>query len=120
LSYAGWQAGLAGLDARPFTHLTLRIRSEKGVAKPNFYLADAVTRWPLRAKELPEINEEWQTLRLPLDHYAKWGIDLSHLDYLQLVFEWEEQSGTVYLDDIQFDRTEDQGMEGNSEGGMSP
>lgn len=119
-SYAGWQAGLGGLDARPFSHLVLRIRSEKGVAKPNFYLADAATRWPLRAKELPEINEEWQTLHLALDHYAQWGIDLSHLDYLQLVFEWEEQSGTVYLDDIRFERPEDLAMEGNNERRASP
>jgi hypothetical protein len=102
-SYALWQARLNGIDARQFNSLTLRIRGEKGGETPNFCLSDTATRTTLRATELPAVTQEWQTIRLPLAHYAERGIDLSHLNSLQVVFEWTEQSGTVYVDDIRFE-----------------
>ena len=102
-SYAGWQAGLNGIDARRFTHLVMRIRGENGGETPNIYLADPARRIPIRSQELPEIKKEWQTVRLPLDPYARQGVDLSHLDSMEIVFEWEDQSGTIYVDDIRFE-----------------
>jgi hypothetical protein len=102
-SYALWKAGLNGIDAGSFRHLVMRIRGERGGETPNIYLSDSVRRWPLRPKEMPAITKEWQTIKLPLDHYAKNGIDLSHLDALEAVFEWTEQTGTIYLDDIRFE-----------------
>jgi hypothetical protein len=103
-SYCAWQHSLKGIDARQFRHLTLRIRGEKGGETPNIYLSDPVKRAPMRAKEIPKVKQEWQTIRLPLAHYAKQGVDLSHLEAVALVFEWDEQSGTVYIDDIEFER----------------
>ena len=55
---------------------------------------------------MPALTQAWQTIRLPLEHYAKLGIDLSHLDALEIVFEWDEQSGTLYVDDIVFEKSE--------------
>jgi len=108
------------MDARAYSYLAMRVRAENGIATPNFYLADAATRVPLRAMNLPAINEEWQTIRLPLDHYAAQGIDLSHLDSLQLVFEWEEHSGTIYLDNINFEQQGDVALAGESQRETSP
>lgn len=102
-SYAIWRAGLNGIDARQFSHLVMRIRGERGGEAPNIYLTDPVRRYPLRPDEMPLITREWQTIRLPLEHYAKHGIDLSHLESLETVFEWKEQSGTIYVDDIRFE-----------------
>jgi RHS repeat-associated protein len=102
-SFAGWRAGLNGIDAREFTHMVMRIRGENGGETPNIYLADPARRIPQRAQELSEIKKGWQTIRLPLDHYAGQGIDLSHLDSMEIVFEWEDQSGTIYVDDIKFE-----------------
>jgi hypothetical protein len=102
-SFAGWRTGLQGIDARMFSHLVMRMRGEKGKEIPNFYLNDSARRIPLRAKEMPEITREWQIVRMPLDHYAKQGIDLSHLESMEIVFEWVEQSGTIYVDDIRFE-----------------
>ena len=99
-SYASWDAGLNGTDARPFKYLSLRIRGENGGETPNFYLNDAITRYPLRIKDLQPITKDWQTLRLPLAFYAEHGVDLSHVESLQMVFEWTGQTGTVYVDDI--------------------
>lgn len=102
-SYASWDVGLNGTDARPFKYLTLRIRGEKGGETPNFYLNDAATRYPLRTRDLQPITKEWQTIRLPLAFYAEHGVDLSHVESLQMVFEWNEQTGTVYIDDMAFE-----------------
>jgi hypothetical protein len=102
-SYCSWQCGLNGIDANGFKYLMLRIRGEKGGETPNIYLNDSVKRVPMRAKEMPKIKKEWQTIKLPLQHYADQGIDISHLDALVIVFEWEEQSSTIYIDDIQFE-----------------
>ena len=101
-SYAIWKCGLNGIDARPFEYLTFRMRGEQGEEIPNFYLSDTNKRICLRAREIDPVTNEWQTIRLPLEYFAEQGIDLSHLDGLEIVFEWEAQSGTIYVDDIEF------------------
>jgi hypothetical protein len=102
-SYCAWQHSLNGIDARKFKYLTLRLRGEKGGEIPNIYLNDCVKRVPMRAMEMPRIKQEWRMMKLPLKHYAKQGVDLSRLDSLALVFEWKEQSGTLYVDNIGFE-----------------
>lgn len=102
-SFAGWQVGLNGIDARAYQYLTFRIRGEKGNEKPNFYVSDPSKRACLRSKEVQPISKEWQKIRLSLEHYAKQGIDLSHLNAFEIIFEWEEQAGTIYIDDISFE-----------------
>lgn len=101
-SYAYWQCALNGTDGRSFKDLSLRIRGDKGGETPNFYLSDGAKRICLRAKEAKPITTEWQEIRLPLAFFGKKGIDLSRLNAVQLAFEWNEQSGTVYVDDIHF------------------
>jgi hypothetical protein len=102
-SFAQWTCALRYYDARPFTHLSLRIRGERGGERPNLYLADPNRRAACRGGILPPVTREWQAWRLPLEHFATRGVDLSCLESLQVVFEWEEQSGTVYVDDIRFE-----------------
>jgi hypothetical protein len=103
-SYCAWQQSLNGIDARQFTYLTLKIRGERGDETPNIYLSDCVKRVPIRAKEIPTLKQDWQKIRLPLARYGEEGVDLSRLDTVSLVFEWNEQTGTVYVDDIEFER----------------
>ncbi|MEW6584309.1 MAG: RHS repeat-associated core domain-containing protein [Nitrospirota bacterium] len=102
-SYALWRAALNGIDARQFRYLVMRIRGEKGGETPNIYLSDPVRRYPLRAKEIPALTKEWQTVKLPLEFYVKHGVDLSRLESLEMVFEWAEQSGTIYVDDVRLE-----------------
>jgi len=102
-SFCYWQSELNGIDATPFKSLVIKIRGEKGGEIPNFYLFDPGKRVCLRAKEIPSLTKDWQEMRLPLSHFASHGIDLSHLESLQIVFEWVEQSGTIYVDDIRFE-----------------
>jgi hypothetical protein len=102
-SYAGWRAGLNGIDVRQSKNLVMRIRGERGGELPNVYLSDLVRRIPIRAKEIQQVTKDWQTIKVPLDFYGGQGVDLSHLDSLEIVFEWTEQSGTIYVDDIRFE-----------------
>jgi RHS repeat-associated protein len=102
-SYASWRAGLNGIDARKYKHLVIRIKGQKGGETPNIYLSDSVRRYPLRWKKMPPITREWQTFKLPLAYFGNHGIDLSHLESLEMVFEWTEQTGTVYIDDLAFE-----------------
>jgi RHS repeat-associated protein len=101
-SYAIWQCPLNGIDGRFFQYLSFKIRGERGGESPNFYLSDGGRRVCLRGKETKPVTADWQEIRLPLAFFEGKGIDLSHIDSLQLAFEWTEQSGTVYLDDIRF------------------
>jgi len=61
-----------------------------------------MVRRTVRSKELPPLTTEWQDLRIPLETYAKQGLDLSHLDQLQIDFEWEDMSGTIYVSKVYF------------------
>lgn len=104
-SYAAWETELLGLDARRFQNLVIKIRGEEGGEKPNIYLDDGTVRRCLRAEQFPVLTTSWQEIRLPLEKFASQGIDLSHLEALQVVFEWEEMSGTIYIAGIHFEGT---------------
>ena len=101
-SFCGWQCDLKGADGRFYDGLRLKIKGENGGETPNFYLSDGSRRVCLRASETKPVKTNWQEIYLPLSFYASRGIDISHLDSIQLVFEWERQSGTIYIDDIEF------------------
>jgi len=106
-SYGVWETDLLGFDASSRKHLVLRVRGEKGGETPNVYLDDGTTRRCLRAgADFPALTSEWQEIRLPLSAFAKrspFGVDLSHLVALQIVFEWVSMSGTMYVSEIRFE-----------------
>jgi RHS repeat-associated protein len=102
-SYAIWETDLLGFDTRTFQDLVLRIRGEKGGEKPNIWLDDGTTRRTVRAKEFSPLTTSWQEIRIPLEKYASQGVDLSHLEAIQIVFEWEKMEGTIYVSEIYFE-----------------
>ena len=102
-SYAMWETDILDFDASKHKSLVIKLKGQKGGEQPNIYLADGATRRCLRPKEFSEITTEWQEIKLPLQKYADLGIDLTHLEKLQFTFEWEEMSGTIYIDKIYFE-----------------
>jgi hypothetical protein len=48
------------------------------------------------------VTTSWQQVTIPLHQFADYGVDLTHLAELQVVFEGVKMSGTIYLDDIRF------------------
>lgn len=101
-SHVGWQTGLGGIDCSGCGALSFRIRGSRGGEKPNIYLDDGNFRWGLDIEKYAEVTTQWQDVTLPLDDFAGFGVDLTHLSELLMFFEWGEMSGTIYLDDIRF------------------
>lgn len=97
-SYAMWETNLMGIDAREYKSIVIRIKGQKGGEEPNIYLCDGGTRKCLQPSEYGGVTREWRDIRLPLENYKQKGIDLSLLNSLQIVFEWKEMSGSVYIE----------------------
>jgi len=104
-SYAGWVAGLGGIDASHAQMLRFRIRGQAGGERFNIYLDDGNMRRPVDTADYVTITKDWQEVTVPLEVLARQGVDLSHLQELQFVFEWRQMSGTVYVDDIRLTGT---------------
>jgi hypothetical protein len=68
----------------------------------------------VRAKDFLALTTAWQEIYLPLEDYAAQGVDLSHLEALQVVFEWEEMSGTIYIAEIRLDNSAPGGVTSDS------
>jgi RHS repeat-associated protein len=99
-SYAGWVAGLGGLNASRAGALQFRVRGQAGGERFNVYLDDGTRRKSVDLSKYATVTKDWKEVSIPLDLFAGQGVDLTHLEELQFVFEWQQMSGTVYLDDI--------------------
>jgi hypothetical protein len=105
-SYAGWVAGLGGIDASHAQSLQFRVRGLAGGESFNVYLDDGTKRKPVDSAKYVAVSKDWKDVSVPLDVFARQGVDLSHLEELQFVFEWKQMSGTVYVDDIRLTQPE--------------
>jgi len=101
-AYAGWTTQLNGIDVSQCNTLSFLIKGAEGGEEPNIYLDDGTHRWPVKVKKYSPITTSWQMVTIPLKDFADCRVDLTHLEELQIVFEWKRMSGTVYIDDIQF------------------
>ncbi len=101
-SYAGWATQLGGLDCSRCGALSFRIRGADGGETPHVYLDDGNFRWGVDLEKYGPLTREWKTVTIPLRDFAEYGVDLTHLAELQVVFEWEKAAGTISLDDIRF------------------
>jgi hypothetical protein len=64
------------------------------------YLED---RWHNRGyAEVSNINLDWQNLEISLGSFVFQGVDVTCLTNLEIVFETANQSGVIYLDNIEF------------------
>lgn len=105
-SYAGWVAGLGGIDASRVETLQFRVRGQAGGERFNVYLDDGNRRKTVDSSKYVAITKDWKEVSVPLDVFARQGVDISHLEELQFVFEWQPMSGTIYVDDIRLTRSE--------------
>ena len=114
MAWAVWSTELRGLDCTACGDLVFRIRGAHGGERPTVYLDDGIARWgvPLARDAAP--TREWRSVAVPLAEFAAHGVDLSHLERVQIVFEWEAMSGTVYVDDLAL-RTAASGDGGSAE-----
>ncbi len=108
--FAAWQTGLLGQDLTGYSVVVFQIKGAAGGETANVYLQNSSTQRDYVDIEiyLPmptnEITTDWQKVSIPLSDFEQDGIvDLTNVNWFQIVFEWEDISGTVYIDDIRFE-----------------
>jgi hypothetical protein len=101
-SYAGWTTELRGIDCSQCGTLSFRVRGAEGGENATIYLDDGNFRWGAELAKYAKLSTSWQKIEIPLQEFAEYGVDLTHLAELKFVFEGAKMSGTIYLDDIQF------------------
>jgi hypothetical protein len=105
-SYGGFVTGLGGIDCSRCGTLSFRIRGNLGGERPNVYLDDGSFRWGVAIDKYAKVTTTWTDVHIPLDEFARYGVDLTHLSEVQFILEWEKMSGTVFLDDIRLGERE--------------
>jgi len=107
-------------DASHFTHLTFWVRGEEGqeefqvgVADKQFgMIEDSVKSKPV-GSYMPsnQITTEWQKVEIPLnDMFVDYHlVDTISINFESDLFDAEEISGTVYIDNMAFERIEENG-----------
>ncbi|MCK5161726.1 MAG: hypothetical protein KAQ99_09160, partial [Candidatus Aureabacteria bacterium] len=104
--YAVWQTKLNNLDTSNCNTLSFYVKGSLGGEKPNIYLGyskdDSYNRKHIDIERYLTITTEWQKVNIPLLDFITQGVDITNLIELQVVFEWDDMSGTIYLEDIQF------------------
>lgn len=99
-SYAGWVSGLGGIDISGYDSLQASLSGGPAGGEVNLYLDDGNRRYPVKAACQGAADGGWRQISIPLQAYAAHGVDLTHAEGLQLVFEWKKMSGTLLVDDI--------------------
>jgi hypothetical protein len=107
LSYCGWESGLQGVDASGSNAISFLIKGSSGGEKPNIYLDDGTNRAYVDVENYTPITNSWQQVTVPLAEFSKQGVDITHLEEFQAVFEWEIMSGTIYIDNLAFRSSQD-------------
>ena len=101
-SYAGWSTEVGGVNCAGFDAVRFRIRGAEGGERPNVHLSDGNFRWGVDIEKYAAVTREWQEVTIPLKDFSEFGVDLTHIQELAFVFEWEKMSGTIYIDDVRF------------------
>jgi len=105
-AWAARGTDLMGLNASAARTLSFYIKGASGGERPNVYLANRdgaiETKRFVDIEDYITLTTAWQRVDIPLEDFAVKGIDLTSLAYFQVVFEWEEVEGIIYLDNIQF------------------
>ncbi|MDQ1352899.1 MAG: hypothetical protein QG657_3205, partial [Acidobacteriota bacterium] len=66
-------------------------------------LDDGTHRWGVDIEKYAPMTTSWNKINIPLEDFSDYGVDLTHIKEIQVVFEWERMTGTIYLDDLRFE-----------------
>ncbi|ODS41551.1 MAG: hypothetical protein A7315_05765 [Candidatus Altiarchaeales archaeon WOR_SM1_79] len=102
-AWAGSGTDLMWLDASCYDTLSFYIKGSIGGEKPNIYLSDGFIRKFVDIEDYVPVTSFWQKVVIPLEDFEVQGVNITNLSYFQIVWEWQEMNGTIYLDDIEFD-----------------
>jgi hypothetical protein len=107
LSYCGWATDLRGIDASGIEAITFLIKGSRGGEQPNIYLYDGVNRAYVDVENYTLISSSWQKVSIPLSEFSTQGVDITHLEAFEMVFEWDRMSGIIFIDNLAFSSSQD-------------
>ena len=112
ICYGVWQTDLRDWNYSGFSMTTFWIKGATGNEQARIYLQDSDNCQALPCRHfvnvgsyLPtgRVTTEWQQARIPLNVFASHGVNLMRLRFFQVVFEHDNLTGTVYVDEIRFE-----------------
>jgi len=98
----GWILTLGDMNVSNLNMLGFYVKGMSGGENFNVYLSDGINRAYVDIRDYLTLRTDWHHVKIPLIDFANQGLDFSNLERLEIVFEWEEMSGTIYLDNIEF------------------
>jgi len=104
--YATWQTGLLGQNLKGYSAVVFQIKGANGGETPNIYLQNSSTQRDhvdIEDYLINGVTTAWQEVRIPLSDFENGIVDLTDVAWFQIVFEWENMCGTIYIDDIRFE-----------------
>lgn len=99
--YAVWNSSLKQPAVQPESLLTFWVKGEAQAVPASLYLTSGNGRARVALKEYVSWNNQWQRVEIPVSAFSGQGFDLNGLTGLQVVFEFAQGRGTLWLDQIQ-------------------
>lgn len=99
--YAIWNSSLKQPVVQPESVLSFWVKGAAQTVPANLYLTSTNGRGRVALQNYVSWNNQWQRVEIPVSAFAGQGFDLNALTGLQVVFEFAQGSGTLWLDQIQ-------------------
>lgn len=109
-NYSGWEVVLGdinnGINLSSYSSLVFQLRGGGGGEKPNVWLWTPTSPGQelRRNYRKLEATESWQQIVIPLTDFTSSNpaeqVNLSQINKIQFIFEWQNDSGTIYIDDL--------------------
>ena len=110
-NYSGWEVVLGnindGIDLSSYSSLVFQLRGANGGEKFNIWLMTPVSGDPPFRRNYKSLaaNNSWQQIMISLSDFTGSSnpaeqIDLDHINKIQFIFEWQDASGTIFIDDL--------------------
>jgi hypothetical protein len=114
--WAGWEIVLPEIDVSGYSRLAFDIKGHSGGEIPNVWLASPPppdetydARNYVEIEDYVTVNKDWQRIEIPLGDFQpspdgpEHPVDLTHIKGVQILFEWEDMAGMVYVDGFAFE-----------------
>ncbi len=110
--YAGWEIALPETDVSALSRLAFDIRGHSGGEIPNVWLTSPGSPHDIRntvdIEDYVTVDTNWKRVEIPLTDFhvmesSEQTIDLTRIIRVQVVFEWEDMAGMVYVDGFAFE-----------------
>lgn len=101
-AYSGWATELNGVSVSVSGTVSFYIKGAKGGETSNIYLDDGTNRACVDIEKYVSVTTGWQKVTILLSEFSKQGVDLTNMQEFQIAFEWENMSGAIWIDNIQF------------------